>query len=275
MDSGYLNEDQQVVSVDSKNNDDLPVLAYWNIRGNAHPIRLLLRYTRTEYRERKFNFGKYEMDKAKWRESKSNPDMDFPNLPYYVDKDVTLTQSLTILRYLARKLNMAGNNVRERIRIDMLEQQLRDYRNEFLDASNDKNFEKARLIYLARLPEKIISLSKFLGEKPFFSGNTLTYVDFMAYEFLSQHDYLDHELFKNNKCENLKDFLNRIESFPTMKEYQLSPDYIRHPSGLLVKWYEAKYFTTFHRSVSDKATEQYIQQMSRSNWIHNPPIIQQ
>ncbi|KAH7638508.1 group 8 mite allergen-like protein [Dermatophagoides farinae] len=174
-------------------------------------------------------------------------------------------QILTILRYLAKKHNLAGQTEKERTRIDLLEQQLRDYRNEFIEASTNKNFEKARLIYLARLPEKLRALSSFLKERPFFCGNSLSYVDFMAYEYIDQHHYLSHELFEQYGCQNLVEYLQRIEALPTIKEYQYSQDYIRHPSGLLVAWYEAKFFSTFNRSVSDKPTEQLKQEIEDTN----------
>lgn len=175
-----------------------------------------------------------------------------------------MTQSLTILRYLAKKHNLAGQTEKERIRIDLLEQQLRDYRNEFIEASTSKNFEKSRIIFLAKLPEKLRSLSAFLKERPFFCGNSISYVDFMAYEYIDQHYYLYHELFEQYGCQNLIEFLHRVEALPTIKEYQYSQEYIRHPSGLLIQWYEAKFFSTFNRSVSDKPTEQLEQEIQQN-----------
>lgn len=181
-----------------------------------------------------------------------------------------MTQSLTILRYLAKKHHLAGINETERIRIDLMEQQLRDFRNQFIDATNDANFEKARVIYLARLPEKLQSLSNFLKDRPFFAGNSISYVDFMAYEFIDQHYYLNPDLFgQNQQWRNLIDFLHRIESFPTIKEYQYSEDYIRHPSGLLIAWYEAKFFSTFNRSLGDQPSEQLRKEFIRSEMVSN------
>ncbi|KAH9517770.1 Glutathione S-transferase Mu 4 [Dermatophagoides farinae] len=258
-------QQQQQQPDDDDNEENVPILGYWNIRGNAQPIRLLLHYTKTRYKEKKYNFGKCDQDKIIWRSSKFNLELDFPNLPYYIEGNLKLTQSLTILRYLAKKHNLAGQTEKERTRIDLLEQQLRDYRNEFIEASTNKNFEKARLIYLARLPEKLRALSSFLKERPFFCGNSLSYVDFMAYEYIDQHHYLSHELFEQYGCQNLVEYLQRIEALPTIKEYQYSQDYIRHPSGLLVAWYEAKFFSTFNRSVSDKPTEQLKQEIEDTN----------
>ena len=37
------------------------------------------------------------------KEIKPNLGLDFPNLPYYIDGDLKLTQSLAIIRYLGKK----------------------------------------------------------------------------------------------------------------------------------------------------------------------------
>ena len=44
--------------------------------------------------------------------------LDFPNLPYYVDGDVKVTQSNAILRFIARKYDnkMLGTNMTEMAR---------------------------------------------------------------------------------------------------------------------------------------------------------------
>ena len=44
-------------------------------------------------------------------EKAKNPHgLEFPNLPFYVDGDVKLTQSPAILHYLAKKHGLAGGN---------------------------------------------------------------------------------------------------------------------------------------------------------------------
>ena len=236
----------------SEDQQNMPLLGYWNIRGNAQPIRLLLAYTKTQFRERSYKFGKQsDEDRAEWLKEKFNLDLDFPNLPYYIEGELKLTQSLTILHFLAERHGLAGTSEEERIRIDIIEQQLRDWRNQFIDATLDKNFEKARLAYLAQLPDKLRSLSAFLERRPYFAGNSISFVDFMAYEYIDQHFYLYPELFE--RLPNMKQFLRRVEQLPTIREFQYSEKYIRWPSGLLIPWYQAKYYTTFHRSVSDKA----------------------
>ena len=54
------------------------------------------------------------------KEIKPNLGLDFPNLPYYIDGDLKLTQSLAIIRYLGKKNGMYGTTAEESAKIDML-----------------------------------------------------------------------------------------------------------------------------------------------------------
>lgn len=157
---------------------------------------------------------------------------------------------MTIIRHLSNKYQLAGHNEHQRIRIDLLEQQLQDYQTEFIRATFDPHFEVAKVEYLKNLPNTLESLSSFLGEHAFFAGNNITYVDFIAYEFIDLHFYLEPELFV--EYENLKDFLLRIELLPTIRKYQYSDNYIRWPSGLVVRWYKSKYYSTFNKYIKSQ-----------------------
>ena len=171
-------------------------------------------------------------------------------LPYYIDKEVKLTQSMAIIRYLSKKHHLDGHNEMERTRIDMVESQLKDYRMEWLTATFDPHFEVARVEYLKKLPLVLKELSRFLGNHAFFAGTSISYVDFIAYEFIDLHYYLEPEMFAN--YENLKQFLLRIEELPQIHKYQYSDNYIRWPSGLAVRWYKSKYYSTFNKYIKNQ-----------------------
>ena len=51
-----------------------------------------------------------------WAKDKFNLGLDFPNMPYYIDGDVKLTQSMAVLRYLARKHGIAPKSEKEQMR---------------------------------------------------------------------------------------------------------------------------------------------------------------
>jgi glutathione S-transferase len=75
------------------------ILGYWDIRGLAEPVRLLLEHAGVDYEDRRIN-----MTKPSWLEYKTSLGYDFPNLPYYEEPGgVKLTQSNAILRHLGRR----------------------------------------------------------------------------------------------------------------------------------------------------------------------------
>ncbi|XP_027487668.1 glutathione S-transferase Mu 1-like [Corapipo altera] len=82
----------------------MAVLGYWDIRGLAHAIRLLLEYTETPYEDKLYSCGEApDYDKSQWINEKEKLGLDFPNLPYFIDGPVRLTQSNAILRHIARR----------------------------------------------------------------------------------------------------------------------------------------------------------------------------
>ena len=91
-------------------------------------------------------------------------------MPYYIDGNVKLSQSLAIIRHLARKNNLVGNTEEEQNRISLLEQQLKDSHGAFVGLCYDTNFDTLKADFLKQLPPKLEQLSQFLGERPYFAG---------------------------------------------------------------------------------------------------------
>ena len=56
-----------------------------------------------------------------FKEKKHNLGLDFPNLPYMLDGDVKLTQTLAIMRYLGRKFGLSPSEA-DMAKGDLLEQ---------------------------------------------------------------------------------------------------------------------------------------------------------
>jgi glutathione S-transferase len=79
------------------------VLGYWDIRGYAQPIRLLLAAVGADWVDELHKAGgPPDFSRDEWFAVKKTLPLDFPNLPYLFDGDVKISQTLTILRYLAR-----------------------------------------------------------------------------------------------------------------------------------------------------------------------------
>ena len=81
---------------------------------------MLLKYVDEPYEDTIFRFDAGEGSKYHWPSQKFNLGIPFPNLPFYFDGNVKLSQSGTILRHLGRKYNLHGANPNEASEIDML-----------------------------------------------------------------------------------------------------------------------------------------------------------
>lgn len=81
-----------------------PILGYWAVRGRAHPIRMLLTHLGVDYEERLYHVTDApEFDVSDWFNEKHNLGLDFPNIPYFIDGDVRISQTLAILQYICLK----------------------------------------------------------------------------------------------------------------------------------------------------------------------------
>ena len=138
-------------------------------------------------------------------------------LPYYIDGDVKLTQTLAIMRYIARKNNLDGANEQEKIAISLVEQQVSDLNTAIVRVCYDPNCEKLKEDYLKNLPAALKSLSTYLGDRPFVAGSNISYVDFWLYEYLKKISVLVPGSL--DEFANLAKFLGRIESLPQLSGY--------------------------------------------------------
>ncbi|CAL1285174.1 unnamed protein product [Larinioides sclopetarius] len=200
-----------------------PVLGYWEVRGLTEPIRYLLHYKNVDFEDKRYQIA----DRAAWEKVKFTLDLDFPNLPYYIDGDVKLTQSVTILRYLAEKYGLDGKSPAEKLRVSLAEQQITDFRTSLGRVCYDPNFEKVKPEFVKKVPAQLKFVANFLGNRKFLAGDSLTYADFMAYEALDFYLYLIPNVLADFPA--LKEYHQRIRNLPELQKYLKSPQYQRWP----------------------------------------------
>ncbi|XP_010587854.2 glutathione S-transferase Mu 1 isoform X3 [Loxodonta africana] len=177
-------------------------LGYWDIRGLAHAIRLLLEYTDSNYKEKKYTMGDApDYDRSQWLNEKFKLGLDFPNV--------------------------GGETEEEKIRVDILENQVMDTSMDLARVCYSPDFEKLKPQYLEGLPDKMRLFSEFLGKRPWFAGDKITFVDFLAY------DILDLNRIFEPKCldafPNLKDFIARFEGLKRISAYMKSSHFLPSP----------------------------------------------
>jgi len=209
-----------------------PVFAYWNIRAVGQPIRMLLEYSGQEYEDKTYfiSLPLGPDSKKEWHQVRDAVGLDFPNLPYYIDGNVKLTNSSTIIRYIANKHNLAGRTEEEKAKVDMLYHTAYDiFWSEFLPlVKSDKSIieiEKPNFVS-GQLIVHLNNLSKYLGNKKFFFGDHVTYADFFLNELLLSFSHFATEVF--NKYPTLKQFLHSIEELPAIAKFMKTEKYIKY-----------------------------------------------
>ncbi|GFR33338.1 glutathione S-transferase Mu 1 [Trichonephila clavata] len=174
-----------------------PIFGYWDMRGYGEPIRFLLHYKKIDFEDKRYN-----VNTGDWLKDKFNLGLDFPNLPYYIEDDLRITQSTTIIQYLARKYGMDGKDERQKVRVSMAVLQLIDLRMALVDVIYNDHYEALKENFIKKIPDMLKQWDKFLGDRKYLAGDNITYVDFMAYDCIDMY-----RLFQENAldgCPNCK-----------------------------------------------------------------------
>ncbi|XP_058394716.1 glutathione S-transferase Mu 1-like [Diceros bicornis minor] len=158
-----------------------------------------------------------DYDRSQWLNEKFKLGLDFPHLPYLIGGAHNINQSNAVLRYIARKHNLCGETEEEKIHVDILENQVMDTSNQLARVCHSTDFEKLKPEYLEVLPETMKLFSQFLGKRPWFAGDKLTYVDFLAYDILDLHRIFEPKCLDG--FPNLKDFITPLEGLKKISAY--------------------------------------------------------
>uniref|UniRef100_G3MSC2 glutathione transferase n=1 Tax=Amblyomma maculatum TaxID=34609 RepID=G3MSC2_AMBMU len=213
-----------------------PVLGYWDARSLGQPIRNLLIYKGVEFEDKRYKIEPTHDFFREWLKEKFTLGLKYPNLPYYIDGDVKITQSLAILRYLGRKHDLAARNDEETIELDMLEQRVRDFYL-MLPCSGAlvAKLNYSLKTYAEEIDDFLSPWDEFLADRKWVMGDRMTYVDFLLYEGLDWHREFRPEAVQ--RWPNIVRYLERFEELPNIKEYFASDKYKKWPIlGPLRPW---------------------------------------
>ena len=123
-----------------------PILAYWDVRCLAESIRLLLHYSEIPFENKCYPTGDApDYARPEWEKDKFNLGLDFPNLPYWIDKNenVKLTESWAITKHIARKNKVLYPKTDlEVLKCDMLQGVIEQFRFGFIDMCYSPNMEE-------------------------------------------------------------------------------------------------------------------------------------
>ncbi|CAN7985230.1 unnamed protein product [Ixodes hexagonus] len=211
-----------------------PVLGYWDTRGRAQMIRNLLVYKDVAFEDKRLPYGPPpDYASAEWQAEKFSLDLKFPNLPYYIDGDVRLTQSHAILRYLGRKHDLAGRTEEEVTQLDQLEQQAGDLLMKLAMTAFAPDLDAARKTYEENMGNELKPWAEYLRGRAWALGERLTYVDFILHEALDWIRDFKPDAFQ--RFPTLVKYVEAFEELPNLKQYFASEKYRKYPM-LRRKW---------------------------------------
>uniref|UniRef100_A0A8C3HAH9 glutathione transferase n=1 Tax=Chrysemys picta bellii TaxID=8478 RepID=A0A8C3HAH9_CHRPI len=222
------------------------VLGYWDIRGLAHSIRLLLEYTGTAYEDKMYSCGEGEWcrqgAKLALPSSLSGKRSEGPGTARLCRSSAETPLSLARRKALVRAgiwLGGCGETEEEMLRVDMLENQAMDFRMSLVMICYNPDFEKLKSGYLEQLPGKLKLFSQFLGKRKWFAGEKITFVDFVMYDILDQNRMFEPKCL--DQFQNLKDFLDRFEALEKVAAYMSSSRFMKTPvNNRMAKWSNQK-----------------------------------
>jgi glutathione S-transferase len=203
-----------------------PQLTYFEIRGRAEPIRLLLEEAGVVYDD-------VQISQDEW--PKRKPSMPFGQVPMYREGDLELVQSHAILRHLARKHGLDGRDERQRVRCDIAIEAFRDIGDRMgavFGALGSNRADHQKAFVEDELPERLAALERFYDSNPagppFWVGEALTVADILAFNFIEGFEAAFPDSLRSTP--HLREFSQQFAGRPRIQAYFQSD---RRPAALM------------------------------------------
>ena len=221
-----------------------PTVVYWNIIGLVQSIRLALTYAGVDFCDVRIDAGSpadTENYKQTWFHAKPGLAnvLHFPNLPYFLDDKVAISQSDAILRHVGRTYSetLMGAAGQEHV-VDMVLEELKDHKGAIVRLAYGVGGDALLEWYKNNVPSILAKLDKLLADKDFLTGAHPSIADFQLYVFLYELSVIQQELgndatasiiFLSSASSKMSAFMTRIEQLPKIKEYMAGPQYMKRP----------------------------------------------
>lgn len=170
-------------------------LTYFNGRGRAEVSRLIFAAAGVQFTDERV---------TNWPTGKE--DTPLGQLPYLTVDGVKLPQSMTIARFLANKLNLAGKDDLEKAKADAIVDTVTDFMTAFSKVYQLPAAEKAegtKKFMADDAPKYINNLEKLIktyGSNGFSVGNSLTWADLLVFDITSNMQSMDSKALEKSPC---------------------------------------------------------------------------
>ena len=201
---------------------DKLIIGYWKIRGLVRSIVLVCEMAGAPYELVYYEQGDApDFDKSKWLDVKFTLGLDFPNIPYLMDGDFKMTETIPIMQYVCNKYKpeLLGETLKEKATVAMLMNVVHDAK------SSGSMFYRTsdKVEALTEVYKKLDTIEKYLEGKKFLLGDKLCYVDLHLFEFISCVDAIEGEGNVEKKYPNLWNLKTNVSEVPEISSF-LSSD---------------------------------------------------
>ncbi len=172
-------------------------LTYFNVRGLAETSRILLAIGGEEYEDFRYpleviDMSKHEMKKEEFDKDKADGKLvtSLNKVPFLEVDGVTIPQSKSMERFLARRFNMMGSNDLEAAQIDAICESVRDFKDMYQKVRflpEDEKDAGMKEWFTVTLVERLTLLeNQLVGESGFSVGNTMSLSDVVLFSFINE-----------------------------------------------------------------------------------------
>jgi len=241
-------EKMKVLSnVDEEEEDEMRYeLGYWKIQGLASAARMMLNYADVPYKNKMYTIpdspdADGNWDYSNWTDVKFKLDLDFPNLPYIMDKKTgfKISQAKSIYRYIASEFKIGVQTYPNLGVADMMLEmigqimwsdapltrsapyKMMSYGN-FDPKQSDEEHQADKARYIKKMPTLLKEIEDFMANKKFVCGFEISYADFELYYLCVTHATLDTTFGK--RFPNLNAFAARFGALEGMKRWHQTPN---------------------------------------------------
>ena len=172
-------------------------LTYFNVRGLAETSRFLLALGEEEYEDFRYpleviDMSKYEMKKDEFDKDKADGNLvtSLNKVPFLEVDGVTIPQSKSVERFLARRFNMMGSNDLQYAQIDAICESVRDFKDMYQKVRvlpDDEKGSGMKEWFTVTLVERLSLLeNQLVGDSGFSVGNTTSLSDVVLFTFVTE-----------------------------------------------------------------------------------------
>ncbi|XP_063729154.1 glutathione S-transferase Mu 6-like [Symsagittifera roscoffensis] len=215
-------------------------IGYWSLRGLGEPVHLVLEYLGLRYEKKTYHY--HIEDFQEWfAKDKLEIGMDYPNLPYLIDGDFKVAQTLTVLKYIGRKYGLFGSeDIQKLAKQEEVLDNIHFLRVEWAIMCYGEDYETKRAEYygeqgMRNFADHMSYFEKVLGRQTWLAGENVFVGDFYMWHLLDINELCEPTCLDN--FPNLRKFKAAVAELPRIAEYLSSDRYKKFPiNASMAKW---------------------------------------